>query len=264
MAVFYKADIRDKKKIDSIFSMVRPRVVFHLAAQVDVTRSTKEPYIDAEINIIGSLNILEACRLHGVKKIVYSNSGGAGSGEPQYLPIDEEHPIEPMAHYGASKHTVEHYLKIYSGLYGVRFTSLRYANIYGPRQDPYGEGGVVAIFANKMLNGTRPAIFGDGYQTRDFTFVEDVARANLLSIGRADGRILNIGTGRQTSVNVLFRMIKKIIGSSLDPVYAGERKGEIRKSVLGIGNAKKALGWAPETGLEEGVRKTVAYFRRLG
>ena len=259
-AKFYEVDICDRDKLHKIFLREKPQIVFHLAAQVDVTKSISQPCLDAEVNIIGSLNVLEAGKRCGIKKIIYSNSGGAGSGEPQYLPIDEKHPIEPMAHYGVSKHTVEHYLKIYSDMHGIRFTSLRYANIYGPRQDPYGEGGVVAIFSNKLLNNIRPVIFGDGKQTRDFMYVGDVARINLLCIEKADGQILNVGTGLETKVNDLFKIIKEITRSGLEPIYAKDRKGEIRRSVLGIGSLKKVLSWKPQTSLREGLEKTVEYF----
>jgi len=262
-AKFYNLDICDRDKLNEVFLKQRPEIIFHLAAQVDVVKSISQPYLDAQINIIGSLNVLEAARGCGVKKIIYSNSGGAGSGEPRYLPIDEAHPIDPMAHYGVSKHTVEHYLKINMDLYGIKFTSLRYANIYGPRQDPYGEGGVVAIFYNKLLNNQRPKIYGDGEQTRDFMYVKDVARVNLLCMDSADDRILNVGTAQETSVNKLFSMIKKITGSSLEPVYAEERKGEIKRSVFDIGLIKKTLSWSPAVSLEEGLKETVDYFRRL-
>lgn len=261
-AKFYEVDICDRERLERVFMFERPEIVFHLAAQVDVTKSIDQPCLDAQSNVIGSLNVLEAGRKYGMRKIVYSNSGGAGSGEPQYLPIDEEHPIEPMSHYGVSKHTVEHYLKIYSGIYGIRFVSLRYANIYGPRQDPYGEGGVVAIFSHKLLNNIRPVIFGDGNQTRDFMYVRDVARVNLLCIDKADDQILNVGTGRETSVNDLFRMMKEATRSDLEPIYAQERKGEIRRSVLGVERMKRILSWQPEIDLNNGLISTIDYFRK--
>jgi len=259
-AKFHKIDICDENMLNSIFSAECPDIVFHLAAQVDVIRSISEPQLDAEVNIIGSLNLLEMCRKHKVKKIIYSNSGGAGSGEPQYFPIDENHPIEPMSHYGVSKHTVEHYLKIYKDLYGIEFTSLRYANIYGPRQDPFGEGGVVAIFSNKLLNHERPNIFGDGKQTRDFMFVKDIAMINLLCIDKADGQILNIGTGTETSVNDLFFMIRNIVDVDLEPVYCKERKGEIRKSVFDVRKMRELL-LNTTVDLKEGLKETIEFFK---
>jgi len=260
---FYNADIRNKLDLDKIFIKENPEIVFHAAAQVDVQKATKDPYFDAQVNILGSLNVLELSKKYNVRKIIYSNSGGAGSGEPQYLPIDENHPIKPMSHYGASKHTVEHYLDIYRELYGLKYTSLRYANIYGPRQDPYGEGGVVAIFSNKLLHNEQPKIFGDGNQTRDFMYVEDVAEANLLCIDKADNNILNVGTGKETTINELFLKIKEITNSILEPIYTDRRLGDIYRSVFNIEKLKKELDYEPKTSLEEGLRKTIEYFKKF-
>lgn len=258
---FFEIDICDKESLKKVFFEEKPEIVFHLAAQASVIVSTEDPSFDAKVNILGSLNILELCREFGVKKIIYSNSGGAGSGEPQYIPIDENHPIEPMCHYGISKHTVEHYLNIYHKLYGINYVSLRYANIYGPRQDPYGEGGVIAIFTNKLLNNEKPTIYGDGNQTRDFMYVGDVAEINLLCMNNVNNKILNVGTEIETSVNDIFFGLKEIMDSNLDPVYADKRKGEIERSVLNITKLKQEFSWEPKVMLKEGLRKTVDSFR---
>jgi len=262
-AIFYEVDICDKEELDKIFLKENLEIVFHVAAQVDVTKSIKNPLFDAKINILGSLNILELCRVYRVKKIIYSNSGGAGSGEPQYIPIDENHPIKPISHYGISKHIFEHYLEVYRYLYGLKYVSLRYANIYGPRQDPYGEGGVVAIFANKILNDKQPKIFGDGNQTRDFMYVRDVAKVNLLCINKLDNKILNVGTGVEVTVNELFLILKKIINSDLEPIHTEKREGDIYRSVFNINKLKEELLWEPKINLNEGLRKTVEYFRKV-
>jgi UDP-glucose 4-epimerase len=259
-AKFFQISVADPK-IEEIFKNEKPDYVVHQAAHADVTTSVKNPVFDANVNIIGSLNLLENCRKYCVKKIVYANSGGAGSGEPQYLPVDEEHPIMPLCPYGISKHTVEHYLNVYSMLYGLRYTSLRYANVYGPRQDPFGEGGVVAIFSHKLLHNEAPRIFGDGEQTRDFVYVEDVADANILTLENGDGKCLNVATATEISVNRLFEIMKEICRSSANALYVGARKGEIIRSVLSNDKIRKELGWQPKTGLKEGLAKTAEFFR---
>jgi len=259
-AKFYKLSIVDKK-VEQVFAKEKPDYVIHQAAQVDVTRSVKEPLYDAEVNILGSLNILECCRKYGVKKIVYANSGGAGSGEPQYLPVDEKHPIAPLCPYGVSKHTFEHYLDLYSKIHGMKYTSLRYANVYGPRQDPFGEGGVIAIFSYNLLKNQAPKIFGNGKQTRDFVFVGDVADANILSLEKGDNDYFNVSTGKEISINDLFKMIKELTGSKTNAIYAEPRKGEIMRSVLSNAKIKKATGWSPKVDLKQGLKETIAFFK---
>jgi len=194
------------------------------------------------------------------KKIVYANSGGAGSGEPQYLPVDEKHPIKPQVPYGISKHTVEHYLEVYSSLYDLPYTSLRYANVYGPRQDPFGEGGVIAIFIRKLLEGNAPKIFGSGDQTRDFVYVGDVADANIAALDKGDDNYFNVSTGIETSVINLYDKIAEISHSNLKPDFADERKGEIIRSVLDCTKIKKYLNWSSRVSLIEGLKKTIAFF----
>jgi UDP-glucose 4-epimerase len=264
-AKFYKLDILESK-VEEVFRNEKPEFVIHQAAQVDVTRSVNEPVFDAEINIIGGLKLLEYCRKYGVKKIVYGNSGGAGSGEPQYLPVDEKHPIAPLCPYGVSKHTLEHYLEVYSKIHGLKYVSLRYANVYGPRQDPFGEGGVVAIFSHKLLNGEVPSIFGNGKQTRDFVFVEDVADANIMALsnGKWDNDYFNVSTAKEISVNELFKLVKGITKSRIDAKHVEPRKGEIVRSVLSNAKIIKKLGWKPRTKLEDGLKKTVDFFRKYG
>lgn len=258
---FYRLGV-ESAEFGEVIDRERPDAVVHLAAQIDVQRSLREPLADAEINILGAVNLLEACRRFNVGKVVYASSA-AVYGNPAYLPVDEKHPVEPQAPYGASKHTVEHYLRIYDEAYGLRHTALRYANVYGPRQDATGEGGVVAIFVDKLLNGGAPKIFGDGEQTRDFVFVKDVAAANLAALHRGDGMILNVSTGAGLSVNSLFNSLKKITGSRFAPVYCPPRPGDITHSYLANEKAREALEWRPLYNLEEGLRETVEFYRKM-
>lgn len=254
---FYRIGV-ESPDLRVAFDLERPGAVLHLAAQVNVQRSLEEPQADAEINILGTINLLEACRRFEVGKVVYASSA-AVYGSPAYLPVDEKHPVEPQSPYGASKYIVEHYLRMYQKAYGIRHTVLRYANVYGPRQDATGEGGVVASFVNKLFLGEAPKIFGDGEQTRDFIYVADVAAANLAALHRGDGMILNVSTGARLSVNELYRILKKITGSALDPESRPPRPGDILHSCLANEKAREALGWSPLYGLEEGLRETVRY-----
>lgn len=255
---FYRVSIEDTG-IAEVVERERPRVVLHQAAQVDVQCSLRDPLADAKTNIMGVINLLEACRRFNVSKVVYASSA-AVYGNPVSLPVDETHPIVPQSPYGASKYISEHYLRIYSELYGVRHTVLRYANVYGPRQDAAGEGGVVAIFVDRFLKGEEPKIFGDGEQTRDFIFVKDVAAANAAAIDKGDGMVLNVSTGARLSVNSLFEAIKKAAGSPLDPVYCPPRPGDIAHSCLSNKRAAEALGWRPVYSLKEGIRETVEFY----
>lgn len=234
-------------------------LVFHLAAQVQVRKSLEDPLFDAQVNIIGSLNLLRCCK--NVEKFIYASSGGAIYGEPRYLPVDERHAIVPLSPYGASKYIVEEYLRIYGSLHSLPWLSLRYANVYGERQDPYGEAGVVAIFASKMLRKEQPIINGDGEQTRDFVHVSDVVRANLLGIKKGRNEAFNIGTGKETSVNEVFETIKKLLGSNVKPKHGPEIPGEVRRIFLDARKAKKKLGWRAEVGLEEGIGRLLEYLK---
>lgn len=256
---FYHIKVEDAE-LAEVLARVKPDAVIHQAAQVDAQRSLQEPLADARINILGAINLLEACRRCGVGKIIYASSA-AVYGSPAYLPVDEDHVIEPQSPYGASKHTVEHYLKIYSEIYGIKTTVLRYANVCGPRQDASGEGGVVAIFADRLLSGRSPQIFGDGEQTRDFIYVGDVAQANLAALYQGYGEILNVSTGTRISVNGLFLLLKELTNSPLEPEYCPPRPGDITHSYLANNRAREVLDWAPRVSLEEGLRQTLEYYR---
>ncbi len=260
-AKFCELDITDKKNFETIFKEKKPEIVFHLAAQSCPNKSMKTPIEDAKINIIGSIILLELCKKYNVKKIIYSNSGGASYGNLKSLLMNEDHPINPLTHYGVSKHTVEHYLSLYNKNYGLLYTSFRYANIYGPRQDSKGEAGVVAIFIDKLLNNERPKIFGDGTQVRDYCFVNDVVDANLWAIEQGDNECYNVGIGIGITTQEIFDKIKKITGSSLEPIYVNERLGDLKKCILDSTKLQKK-GWKPKTLLDEGLIKTLNYFKR--
>jgi UDP-glucose 4-epimerase len=257
VARLYEADIRDAEALERVFAVERPEVVSHQAAQASVRVSMEDPPRDAAINVLGSLNVLEACRKHGVRKVIYAATGGAAVGEPKYLPVDEEHPVEPLSPYGADKHAVEHYCALYQHSFGLDTTILRYANIYGPRQDPRGEAGVIAIFAGMMLAGQPPIINGTGDQERDYVYVADVARANLLALEKGGGRMYNIGTGVGTSVNELFDRLVELTGYSGPRTHGPALGGEVFRIFVTNDRARDELGWAPTVSLDEGLRLTV-------
>ena len=254
---FYRADVTSWE-IGEIFAKEEPECVVHQAAQIDVRRSVADPAMDARVNIIGSINLLEHCRKTGVRKVVYASSA-AVYGDPQILPVPEEHPILATSGYGVSKHTVEHYLEVYRKLYGLDYTVLRYANVYGPRQDPLGEGGVVAIFSHRIARRLAVTIFGDGEQTRDYVFAGDVAEANALALTKAGGEVLNISTGVEVSVNQLLRALEELSGRKAEVRHAPERPGEIRRSALDNSRARRSLGWVPKVPLSEGLEQVLAY-----
>lgn len=260
-AKFYQMDIRDPK-LREVFEGERPDFISHHAAQMDVRRSVAQPLFDADVNILGSINLIECAKEFNIKHFVYISTGGAVYGEPETLPCDEMHPINPICQYGASKHTVEHYLYMYNVNYGLQYTVLRYPNVFGPRQDPHGEAGVVAIFTGKMLDNEPVTIYGDGEQTRDFVFVRDCARANLLavSVDHAPG-IYNIGWGRPTSINEIFTNLAKITSYTHPVSYGPAKVGETRHIYLDASKANRDLGWSATLSLEEGLRETVEYFR---
>jgi UDP-glucose 4-epimerase len=248
--------------VDEVFQRERPNLVFHLAAQVSVIQSTRDPVGDAQTNLLGTLHLLEAARRYGIEKFIFSSTGGALYGEPETNPCSEEHPIVLLSPYGMSKHQAEQYLDLYHRLYRLNYTTLRYGNVYGPRQDPHGEAGVVAIFAQAMLEGMQTQIFGDGGQERDFIYVDDVVEANICATTRGDGQAINISTGEGTSVNRIFQALRDITGYQGAPVYRPPRLGEVYRISLDWGKAGRELGWAPQVGLEEGLRRTVEYFRK--
>jgi UDP-glucose 4-epimerase len=259
-ARFVQASVLDTG-LAEVFQAGAFAAVFHLAAQTDVVTSVAEPDRDAEVNVIGGIKVLELCRRFGVRKVIYSSSS-AVFGEPVYLPMDEKHPIRPLCPYAASKHTLEHYLEIYRSIHGVHYTVLRYANAYGPRQDPHHEGGVVAIFAYRLLNGQPAVIYGDGEQTRDFVHVDDLVGANLACLLGGDDESLNLGTGREVTVNQLFALLMEAAGVEAEARYQPERRGEMRRLSLHSARAAQALRWTPRVGLEAGLQTVVDHFRR--
>jgi len=258
-AKFYEIDIRDKK-IEEIFKKEKVDVINHHAAQIDVRKSVADPIFDADINIMGTLNLLENSRKYGIKKFIFASSGGVMYGECE-TPPDENYPAFPLSPYGISKKVIEDYLRFYKFAYNLNFTVFRYGNVYGPRQDPHGEAGVVAIFSKAMLNNKEVFIFGDGKQIRDYINVFDIVRANLITLEEGDGEIFNLGTGNSISVNELFNYLKEITDYKREPVYKPQRLGELQKSKLSVKKAKEILGWKAEIDIKEGLRKTVEYFR---
>lgn len=261
-ARFCNADIT-RPELRKIFEKERPDFVIHEAAQINVRKSVTEPMFDAESNITGTINVLECCKDFKVKKILYSSSGGACYGNPEYMPCDEKHPVNPICHYGVSKHAAEHYFFLYNFLYGLDYVILRYANVYGPRQDPKGEAGVIAIFMGRIKEGKKPLIFGDGKKTRDYAFVSDVAMSNLLALEKkTKSRIFNIGTGKETSVNEIYTLIKKASGTKIDAEHVDPVPGEVERIKLDCSLAKKELGWQPEVQIEEGIKRTFEWSRK--
>ncbi len=256
----YRADIRSAR-LAEIFAGERPDVVSHHAAQISVNASVRDPRHDAEVNVLGSLNVVHCCLRYGVRRLIYISSGGAAVGEPRYLPVDEQHPVDPLSPYGVSKHTVEHYLYLYRQMGGLDYVILRYPNVYGPRQDPLGEAGVVAIFTGQMLRGEQVRINGSGEQERDFVHVADLARANLLALAAPAGEMYNTGTGVGTSVNEIFRLLADATGYTREPVHGPPLPGEVFRIYLDSRKAERDLGWRPEIGLKDGLRQTVEWFR---
>ncbi|MDD5021344.1 MAG: NAD-dependent epimerase/dehydratase family protein [Endomicrobiaceae bacterium] len=261
-AKFYKFSVTDRAKINKTFKKEKFDIVIHHAAQLDVRKSVEDPLFDADVNIKGSLNILEACKNTKVKKIIFASSGGTMYGEcPNEAPA-ETVTANPLSPYGVAKNSVENYIKSYSSIYGLKYTVLRYANVYGPRQDPHGEAGVVAIFIGKMLKNQEVLIFGNGKQMRDYVFVSDVVSANLQALTKGNNEIFNIGTQTAFSVNQLAKEISNIIGYKLKPKYMAKRSGELFKNFLNISKAKKTLSWKPQVSIQTGLKKTVEYFMK--
>ena len=260
---FHTIDIRHPE-LRALFDRYRPEVVMHVAAQPSVAVSTKDPALDASINLIGLLNVAECAAATGTRKVVFAASGGTLYGDPKALPVKESarNRSRPVSPYGISKATGIQYLEFYRRSLGLDFTALALANIYGPRQDPGGEAGVVAIFTSKMLAGETPTIFGDGEQTRDYTFVDDAVHAFALAAERGSGLLINVGTGAETSVNRLFNLLCTLTGFRGQPQYAPRREGDLRRSVLDVDLAATELGWKPWTFLRQGLKATVDWFRQ--
>lgn len=261
-AHFFNIDIRDATKVGNFFNEFKPDVLNHHAAQLDVRKSVEDPVYDAQVNIVGFLNLLEAGRRNGIKKIIFASSGGVVYGDAKILPTPEDYqPLMPISPYGVAKLTSEHYLYYYYKAYGLPYIALRYANVYGPRQDPHGEAGVVAIFSEKLLKNSETVINGDGKQTRDYVNVVDVARANIISLTSNFVGSLNVGTGIETSVNEIFKILKETTGSMIDAKHGSAKTGEQKRSALKIEKIKELLNWEPEVKIQDGLRVTVDYFR---
>ncbi len=257
---FFNMDIRAEGLL-SLFERHRPEVLVHLAAQAAVSSSMQDPFRDASINVMGLLNLMDCCVKTGVRKVVYAASGGTLYGEARKLPVKETASGRPVSPYGISKKVGIDYLTFYERHHGIAFTALALANVYGPRQDPQGEAGVVAVFASTMLAGRAPTIHGDGNQTRDYVFIDDVVHAFALSTERGDGRLVNVGTGLETSVNGLYRMLAEITRFTGAPTHGPARPGDLRRNALDISIADDALDWRPWTHLQDGLGETVAYLR---
>lgn len=260
-ARFYQEDVRDANALRRVMDEFRPEIVNHHAAQMDVRKSLDDPVFDAECNILGSINLIRESLRAGVKRFIYISTGGAVYGEPKSLPVSEAHAINPECAYGISKHTVEHYLELYRLLEGLTYVVLRYPNVYGPRQNPHGEAGVNAIFIGWMLEGKTPIIFGDGEQLRDYVYVSDVVQANLKALERGDNQIINIGSGRGTSVNAIYRALCDILEWKRPANYQAARPGEIQRVYLDARKAEAVLDWRPKVSLDEGLRRTVEWHK---
>ncbi|MBN8251383.1 NAD-dependent epimerase/dehydratase family protein [Priestia flexa] len=255
---FYNMSILSKE-IEQVFKIEKPEVVIHLAAQVNVSTSLKAPVEDAATNILGTINLLDMCKKHAVKKFIFSSSS-AVYGDADTV-IDEETPTSPLSFYGTSKLVSESYIQLFQRLHGLSFTIFRYANVFGPRQKSDGEGGVISIFINQLLNGKTPSIFGTGNQTRDFVFVEDVAKANVLAIKSGENEIINISSNHQISINELFKLLAAEISSSATPNYLPGQSGEILHSQLNNQKALQTLGWKPSSDIHTHLLKTIEHFQ---
>lgn len=261
-ALLHAFDIRSDRAA-ALVERERYDVLVHHAAQMDVRASVADPGFDADVNVRGFLNLAEAGWEHGLEKILFASTGGAIYGEPDYAPQDEDHPVRPLSPYGITKLCTEKYLYFYEQQYGIDYVALRYANVYGPRQNPHGEAGVVAIFTQRMLDGGQPIINGDGKQTRDYVYVGDVVQANLAALDYDGSGVFNVGTGIETNVNELFRTIRDLTGADIPEEHGPAKPGEQQRSVLGYQKAKQELGWSPEVDLGEGLRRTVDWFETV-
>jgi UDP-glucose 4-epimerase len=261
-ARFYRCDIRSRWWLERVFRRERPAIVSHHAAQMDVRRSVLDPKFDADVNILGMLNVLRHSIKYGVRKMIFASSGGAVYGEPESLPVAESHPIRPASPYGISKAVGDEYLRYFRDADGLDYVSLRYGNVYGPRQDPSGEAGVVGIFAQKMLRGEQPIINGNGRQTRDFVYVDDVVEANMVAITRAAHGIYNVGTGKESTINELFAMLAGLINPSVREVHGPEKRGEQMRIALDTSRLNRESDWESKISLKDGLARTVEYYRK--
>lgn len=259
-ASLYKTDITSWR-LERVFRNERPNIVLHLAAQISLRRSIDEPVFDAQVNVLGTMNVLQQAVRYGCRKVVFSSSGGAIYGEQEQFPAAESHTTNPLSPYGISKLCGEHYLSYFQRTSGIPVVSLRYGNVYGPRQDPEGEAGVIAIFIQKMLNNEQPIINGNGRQTRDFISVDDVVEANLAAMGQNAHGVYNVGTGIETSINELFRMLAGLTASSAKEVHGPAKVGEQIRSVVDPSRIKQELGWEVKVDLAEGLKQTVEFFQ---
>jgi len=257
---FYEADIRDADAVNALFARERPEVLIHEAAQLDVRRSVADPGYDADVNIVGTLRLLQAGHEHGLQKVLFASSGGAIYGNTAVMPTPETNPTAPISPYGVSKLSIEHYLHYYHEVHGLPYVALRYANVYGPRQNPHGEAGVIAIFAERLLRGESATIYGDGENTRDYVYVSDVVSANLAALASDKVGAYNVGTGVETTVNTIFRQINTLTEAGAEERHGEAKAGEQRRSCLNTEKARANFGWQPRVGLDEGLTRTVEFF----
>lgn len=260
-AAFYQIDIRDEGLTD----IVREHnidIINHHAAQIDVRRSVDDPRYDLSVNVLGTLNVIDAGLRNHIKRLIFASSGGAGYGEQEYYPADEKHPIAPCSPYGITKVTVERYLYYYHLVQNLQYTVFRYTNVYGPRQNPHGEAGVVAIFCDKLLRGQQPVINGDGLQTRDYVFIDDVVKANVLALDMTETDTFNVSTNSETTVNTIFRVLNEALGSPADERHGEGKAGEQMRSVCSHDKIQQKYGWAPTVTIEDGLRRTLDWFQQ--
>jgi UDP-glucose 4-epimerase len=260
-ARLHVCDLRDER-LDALVAAEQPDVVVHVAAQAAVSRSVADPRFDASVNVLGTIGLLEACRRAGVRRAVYTSTGGAAYGDTDVVPTPEDHPLRPTSPYGVSKTTAERYLECWAGLTDSRALTLRLANVYGPRQDPAGEAGVIAIFTSRLLSGAPCIVNGDGEQTRDYVYVRDVADAIARAVASDVVGVANIGTGAETTVNELYQQLARLTDTPRPAEHGPAKPGEQRRSVLDATRAKALLGWSPTTSLDKGLAQTVAWFRK--